>query len=50
MLDFLKEYWKFAKTRKKIWMIPVMVAIFLIGGLIILTEGSAIAPFVYTVF
>ncbi len=50
MLDFLKDLWDFMKVRKKFWMAPITIVMLLLGGLIVLTEGSAIAPFIYTLF
>lgn len=50
MLDFIKEFWNFLRERKKMWMLPIVVIIVLMGALIVLTQGSAIAPFIYTLF
>lgn len=47
---FLKEFWEYMKIRKKIWLIPIMLILLLIGVLLFLTEGSVIAPFIYTLF
>jgi hypothetical protein len=49
-MDFLKEFWEFLKFRKKYWLLPILIVLVLFGGLIILSQGSAIAPFVYTIF
>ena len=49
-LNILKEFWGFLKTRKKWWLLPIAVMLVLLGLLIILTEGSALAPFIYTLF
>ena len=49
-MSFVLEFWKFLKTRKKYWLLPVLLLMALLGGLIILTQGSAIAPFIYTLF
>ena len=49
-MDFLKEIWRFMKVRRKFWLLPIMVMMVIFGGLIVLTKGSAIAPFIYTVF
>ena len=49
-MDFLKEFWEFLKFRKKYWLIPILLVLVLFGGLIILSQGSAIAPFIYTIF
>jgi hypothetical protein len=50
MLDFVTELWHFMRVRKKYWLLPVFVVLALFGGLIILTQGSAVAPFIYTLF
>ena len=47
---FLKEIWDFMKVRKKFWLLPILIMMVIFGGLIVLTKGSAIAPFVYTLF
>jgi len=49
-MEFLKEFWEFLKVRKKFWLAPILVTIALLGGLIMLTQGSAVAPFIYTLF
>jgi|TARA_B110000037_G_scaffold22558_1_gene25414 hypothetical protein len=49
-MDFLKEFWEFLKVRKKYWLFPILLVLLLFGGLIVLTQGSAIAPFIYTIF
>ncbi|MDB4232884.1 DUF5989 family protein [Candidatus Pelagibacter sp.] len=49
-MDFLKEFWEFLKFRKKYWLLPILLVLVLFGGLIILSQGSAIAPFIYTIF
>ncbi len=49
-MEFLKEFAKFLSVRKKYWLLPIIIVIFLFGGLIILTQGSAVAPFIYTIF
>ncbi len=50
MLAFLGELWAFMRARKKFWMLPIFVMMVVFGGLVILTEGSAVAPFIYTIF
>jgi Family of unknown function (DUF5989) len=50
MLSFLQEFWSFLRVRKKYWLVPIFIMMVLFGGLIVLTQGSAIAPFIYTVF
>jgi competence protein ComGC len=49
-MDFLKDLWGFLNERKKFWLLPVIVVLLLFGILIVLTSGSAIAPFIYTLF
>ncbi|MDB4026795.1 DUF5989 family protein [Candidatus Thioglobus sp.] len=49
-MSFIKELWDFIKARKKFWMIPILLMMALFGALIILSQGSAVAPFVYTLF
>ena len=49
-MSFFREFWLFLRVRKKWWLMPVFLALLLLGGLIVLTEGSAVAPFVYTIF
>lgn len=50
MLSFLREFWSFLRVRKKYWLMPIFVMMVIFGGLIVLTKGSAIAPFIYTIF
>ena len=49
-MDFIKEFWEFLKIRKKYWLLPIIIVLVLFGGLVILTQGSAVAPFIYTIF
>ena len=49
-MDFIREFWEFLKVRKKYWLLPIIVVLVLFGGLIILSQGSAVAPFIYTIF
>ena len=49
-MEFLKEFLRFLVVRKKYWLLPTIIAILLLGGLIILSQGSAVAPFIYTIF
>ncbi len=49
-MSFLSELWVFMRVRKKFWLLPVFIMLFLFGGLLVLTEGSAVAPFIYTIF
>jgi hypothetical protein len=50
MAGFLGELWDFMRERKKFWLAPIIIVLLLLGGLIILSEGSAVAPFIYTLF
>lgn len=49
-MDFLVELWAFLRERKKLWLIPIILVSVLIGGLLVLAQGSAVAPFIYTLF
>jgi len=49
-MSFLKEFWEFLSTRKKFWLLPIIIVLLLFGGLIVLTQGTAVAPFIYTIF
>ncbi len=49
-MSFVAELWEFLKVRKKFWLLPILFMMVILGGLIVLTQGSAIAPFIYTVF
>ncbi|MCG6898369.1 MAG: DUF5989 family protein [Gammaproteobacteria bacterium] len=50
MLDLLKDLWDFLKVRKKFWLAPIILVLLLLGALIVLSQGSAVAPFIYTLF
>jgi hypothetical protein len=50
MLDLLKDLWDFMKVRKKFWLAPIVIVLLLLGALIVLSQGSAVAPFIYTLF
>ncbi len=50
MLDLVKDLWGFMKVRKKFWLAPIIVMLLLLGSLIVLSQGSAVAPFIYTLF
>jgi len=50
MADFLIELWGFIKERKKFWLLPIMTVLLVLSGLIVLTSGSVVAPFIYTLF
>jgi drug/metabolite transporter superfamily protein YnfA len=49
-MNFLAEIWAFLRSRKKLWLLPIVVVMLLIGGLLVLAQGSAVAPFIYTLF
>ena len=49
-MSIIAELWQFMRARKKFWIAPLLVLIVLLGGLVLLTEGTAIAPFIYTIF
>lgn len=49
-MSFLKELWLFMRERKKFWLLPIIVVMLLLGALLVLAQGSAIAPFIYTLF
>jgi hypothetical protein len=50
MIEFLKEFCDFLKVRKKYWLLPILVVLVLFGGLIVLSQGTAVAPLIYTIF
>ena len=50
MLDFLSELWRFMRVRKKFWLLPILLMMVVFGGLVVLSKGSAVAPFLYTLF
>jgi hypothetical protein len=50
MFDLLKDLWGFMKERKKFWLAPIILMLVLLGGLLVLAQGSAVAPFIYTLF
>jgi len=49
-VSFLVEFWSYLRARRKFWLLPVLLVLLLFGGLMILAKGSAIAPFIYTIF
>lgn len=49
-MSFLKEIWAFLRARKKFWLAPILIVMAALGGLIVLAQGSALAPFIYTLF
>jgi len=49
-MAFILEFWEFIRVRKKFWLLPIVVLMLLFGGLVVLTKGTAIAPFIYTIF
>ncbi len=50
MSSFVKEFWAFLKVRKKFWLLPILMMLLIFGGLLLLAQGSAVAPFIYTLF
>ena len=50
MIDFLRDLWDFMRVRKKFWLVPIIVVMVLLGALIVFAQGSAVAPFIYTLF
>ena len=50
MISFLKEFWDFLKERKKYWLFPIIIVLAFFGILIVLSQGSVVAPFIYTIF
>lgn len=49
-MSFIKDFWAFLRARKKYWLLPILVMMVLLGVLIVLSQGSAVAPFIYTIF
>jgi hypothetical protein len=49
-MDVVAELWRFMRARKKFWLLPILIMMVVFGGLVVLTKGSAIAPFIYTLF
>ena len=49
-MGFIGELWSFMRVRKKFWLLPIMIVVLLLGGLLVLSQGSAVAPFIYTLF
>ena len=50
MLEFLHDLWAFLKDRKKFWLLPIILVLLILGALIVFSQGSAVAPFIYTLF
>lgn len=50
MIELLSDLWQFMRVRKKFWLAPIILVMLLLGGLIVLSQGSAVAPFIYTLF
>ena len=50
MMDFLGELWRFMRVRKKFWLLPILIMMVAFGGLVLLTKGTVVAPFIYTLF
>ena len=49
-MDLIKELWEFLRVRKKLWLAPIIMVLLILGGLIIISQGSVVAPFIYTLF
>jgi Family of unknown function (DUF5989) len=49
-MSFIAEMWRFLRVRKKLWLLPLVMMMLVLGGLLVLAQGSAIAPFIYTLF
>lgn len=49
-MSLIRELWAFMRVRKKYWLIPIIIMLVVFGGLVVLTQGSAVAPFIYTIF
>ena len=49
-MDFVREFWAFMRARRKFWLLPVMLVLVLMGGLLVLSQGTAVAPLIYTIF
>ena len=49
-MEMFKDLWDFMRVRKKFWLAPIIIVLLLLGGLIVLAEGTAVAPFIYTIF
>lgn len=49
-MEFIKELWAFLRIRKKLWLLPLIIVMLVLGGLLILAQGSVVAPFIYTLF
>ena len=49
-MEFLAELWRFMRVRKKFWLAPILTTMVVLGGLVVLTKGSAVAPFIYALF
>ncbi|MDG2176431.1 MAG: DUF5989 family protein [Gammaproteobacteria bacterium] len=49
-MEIILELWRFLKSRKKLWLVPILAVMLLVGGLLIFAEGSVLAPFIYTLF
>tara|TARA_B100000401_G_C52521764_1_gene584745 strand:- start:473 stop:625 length:153 start_codon:yes stop_codon:yes gene_type:complete len=50
MIEFLREFWEFLRERKKYWLLPILIVLAFFGVIIVLSQGSAVAPFIYTIF
>lgn len=49
-MSFLRELWSYLRARRKFWLLPILIMMVVLGGLVVLSQGSAVAPFIYTIF
>ncbi len=49
-MDFVRELWRYMRVRKKFWLMPILLVLLVFGGLLVLSKGTAVAPFIYTIF
>ena len=49
-MSFLRELWDFLRSRKKLWLLPIIATLVVVGGLLVLAQGTVVAPFIYTLF
>ena len=49
-MGLIKELWRYMRARRKFWLLPIVIAMVILGGLLVLAKGSAVAPFIYTLF
>lgn len=49
-MSFVREFWAYMRERRKLWLLPLVLVLLLVGGLLVLAKGSVVAPFIYTIF